>query len=105
MCRTNEDGVETGGGGGTVHGRCMTWALKLQKSATQLGLFLFFIVYTAVGAKIFQALEHPAEVESQEQARKMLLQQRSQFLHTLNDVTSFNESTNTHEYQVSSSVR
>ncbi|XP_047476089.1 TWiK family of potassium channels protein 7-like [Penaeus chinensis] len=60
---------------------------------------LYHLCVPSCLSRFFQVLEHPAEVENQEQARKMLLEQRSQFLHTLNDVTSFNDSTNMHEYQ------
>ncbi|XP_045595398.2 potassium channel subfamily K member 15 [Procambarus clarkii] len=67
----------------------------MKSYANKMGLFLFFVIYTAAGAKIFQVLEHPAEIQAQGDAGTTLLEQRTLFMQSL-----INISAHTHfEYQ------
>lgn len=55
MCRSNEAEVGGVGGGGEAvkpgHG-WLAWMSSLKKSAPKFGLFVFFVVYIAAGAKV-----------------------------------------------------
>ncbi|KAK8734065.1 hypothetical protein OTU49_005997 [Cherax quadricarinatus] len=60
---------------------------SIKNTTPKMALFVFFVVYTAAGAKIFQILEHPAEVQAQEEAGATLLEQRAIFMQSLTNIS------------------
>ncbi|XP_045108569.1 potassium channel subfamily K member 1-like [Portunus trituberculatus] len=79
MC--SHQGGRKGGGGWKMWGaQCLG---KLKGAASQIGLYSFFILYTAGGALVFRALEHPHEVEEQAVAARGLIEGRNRLLEVL----------------------
>jgi len=57
--------------------------VRLKKILSRVGLYLGLILYTIVGAKIFQELESPQELYNHQTFSKLLLQKREMFLHVV----------------------
>ncbi|XP_063852866.1 TWiK family of potassium channels protein 7-like [Scylla paramamosain] len=76
-----------GGGKGGAGGGWRRWGAqcvgKIRGAASQVGLYTFFILYTAGGALVFRALEHPHEVEEQAMAARGLIEGRNRLLEVL----------------------
>jgi len=67
---------------------------KLRQVATHFGLYVGLIVYTAIGAKIFEMIESPNEVDTLKTYQALLISKREVFL-----LSVWNESTNSVNYR------
>jgi len=67
---------------------------KLRQVATHFGLYVGLIVYTAIGAKIFQIIENPNELTTLKTYQALLVSKREVFLRSV-----WNESTNNVNYR------
>lgn len=67
---------------------------KLKQVATHIGLYIGLIVYTAIGAKIFQIIENPNELDTLQTYQALLVSKREVFLRSV-----WNESVNSANYR------
>jgi len=67
---------------------------KIKKVVAHVGLYLGLIGYTAIGAKIFQMIENPHEVDTLETYQALLISKREVFLRSI-----WNESINNVNYR------
>ncbi|XP_023345518.1 potassium channel subfamily K member 18 isoform X2 [Eurytemora carolleeae] len=61
---------------------------KFKSLASHVGLYVGIVVYTAIGAKIFQTIEHPYERDTLETYQALLITKRVLFLSALQNITS-----------------
>jgi len=61
---------------------------RLKQFGSHVGLYTGLIVYTAIGAKVFQAIEHPFEKERLETYQALLVTKRVLFLANLYNASS-----------------